>query len=51
MLILFIVLATIVIAGLAAIAWAEPRPSDFIVWNDETERRLLRERKIDAGWW
>ncbi|MDB5027489.1 MAG: hypothetical protein JWO66_1178 [Candidatus Eremiobacteraeota bacterium] len=51
MLILSIAFATIVIAGLAAIAWAEPRPSDFVVWNDETERRLLRERKIDAGWW
>jgi hypothetical protein len=50
--ILTIVMATLVIVGLVAIALAQPRPSPhFVVWNDEAERRLLRERKIDAGWW
>jgi hypothetical protein len=52
MLILLIVLATVVTAGLAAIALAEPRRSfEVVAWNDDFERRLLRERKIDAGWW
>ena len=52
MLILLIVLATVVIVGIAAIALAEPRPSyEIVAWNDEAERRLLRERKIDTGWW
>jgi hypothetical protein len=52
MFILLIVLATVVIVGIAAIALAEPRPSyEIVAWNDEAERRLLRERKIDAGWW
>ncbi|GEM_PF-1894405 len=53
MLILLIVLATVVIVGLAAIALAEPRRARFeiVAWNDEAERRLLRERKIDTGWW
>jgi hypothetical protein len=47
-----IVMATIVIVGLAAIALAEPHPrTEFVVWNDEVERRLQRERKIDSGWW
>lgn len=50
--ILTIVMATLVIVGLVAIALAQPRPSPhFVVWNDEAERRPLRERKIDAGWW
>jgi hypothetical protein len=50
--ILTIVMATIVIVGLVAIALAEPHPrTHFVVWNDETERRRLRERKIDTGWW
>ena len=52
MLILLIVLTTVVIVGLAAIALAEPGGTyEPAVWNDEAERRLLRERRVDAGWW
>jgi hypothetical protein len=51
MLLLLIVLATVVTVGLAAIALAEPRPYEIVAWNDDAERRLLRERKIDTGWW
>ena len=53
MLLLIIVMATVVIAGLAAIALAEPHRSRYevVVWNDDTERRLLYERKLHAGWW
>jgi hypothetical protein len=49
--ILIIVMTTIVVVGLAAIALAEPKRSYAVVWNDEAERRLLRERKFDRGWW
>ncbi len=50
---LIIVMATVVVAGLAAIALAEPhRPRyEVVVWNDDAERRLLRDRKLSAGWW
>jgi hypothetical protein len=50
---LIIVMATVVAVGLAAIALAEPRRQrhELIVWNDETERRLLYDRKLRAGWW
>jgi hypothetical protein len=50
---LIILMTTIVIVGLAAIALAQPpKPREIVVWNDETERRLLRERRIDgSGWW
>ena len=52
MLLLLIVLATIVIVGIAAIALAEPRrPYDIVAWNDQAERRLLNERGIRTGWW
>ena len=52
MLILVIVLTTVVVVGLAAIVLAEPHGTyDIAVWNDEAERRLLRERRVDAGWW
>jgi hypothetical protein len=48
---LIIVMATVVVIGLVAIALAEPRPRhETVVWNDESERRLLRE-KFAAGWW
>jgi hypothetical protein len=48
---LIIVMATVVVVGLIAIARAEPRPRyEIVVWNDESERRLLRE-KFAAGWW
>jgi hypothetical protein len=50
--ILIIVMATIVIVGLAAIALAQPATqAEIVVWNDEAERRLLRERKFGTGWW
>ena len=50
---LIIVMTTVVIVGLAAIALAEPRHRrhEVVVWNDEAERRLLRDRKFNAGWW
>ena len=49
---LLIVMITVVIVGLAAIALAQPPPQpEIVVWNDETERRLANRRKIDAGWW
>ena len=50
---LIIVMATIVVIGLAAIALAEPRRprQEVVVWNDDAERRLLYERKLHAGWW
>jgi hypothetical protein len=49
---LIIVMATIVAVGLIAIALAHPRRGeDVVVWNDETERRLLHERTVRLGWW
>jgi hypothetical protein len=50
---LIIVMTTVVIVGLAAIALAEPHRQRYevVVWNDEAERRLLRDRKFSAGWW
>ena len=49
---LLLVMATIVAVGLTAIALAEPRRADVVVWNDETERRLLSEGKArGSGWW
>jgi hypothetical protein len=48
---LIIVMATVVAIGLAAIALAEPHRPEVVVWNDEAERRLLRDRKFSAGWW
>ncbi|HEY6233904.1 MAG TPA: hypothetical protein VIW69_02215 [Candidatus Elarobacter sp.] len=54
MLLIIIVMTTVVIVGLAAIALAEPRyprRHEIVVWNDDAERRLLRDRKFNAGWW
>ncbi len=48
---LIIVMATVVVIGLAAIASAEPHRPEIVAWNDETERRMLRDRKFSAGWW
>ena len=50
---LIIVMATVIVVGLAAIALAEPRRQrqEVAVWNDDTERRLLYDRKLHAGWW
>ena len=49
--VLFIVMTSVIVFGLIAIALAHPPQGETIVWNDETERRLLRERKITVGWW
>lgn len=51
MLLLFIVMTTIVVVGLIAIAAAHPHAAEIIVWNDETERQFLREREHRVGWW
>jgi hypothetical protein len=50
--IVFVVMSTIIIVGLAAMWLAQP-PSDpqIVVWNDEAERRMLRERRVNTGWW
>jgi len=50
---LIIAMATVVAVGLAAIASAEPHRSryEIVVWNDAAERRLLHDRKLNAGWW
>jgi hypothetical protein len=50
--ILLIVMATIVFVGLTAIALAEPRKAtEIVAWNDDLERRLLREHETRNGWW
>jgi len=41
----------IVCGGLAAIACAQPARAELLVWNDDAERRMLREAKVRAGWW
>ena len=49
---LLIVMSTVIAVGLAAIALAQPpRSPEVVVWNDEAERRLLREQRINTGWW
>jgi hypothetical protein len=49
---LLIIVMTTVVVGLIAIALAEPRRRlEIVAWNDEAERRLLRDRKFSAGWW
>ncbi len=49
---LIIVMATVIVIGLTAIAFAEPRKHyEVVVWNDDAERRLLYDRKLHAGWW
>jgi hypothetical protein len=48
----FVVMSTIIVVGLAAMWLAQPSSdSEIIVWNDEAERRMLRERKVNTGWW
>ncbi|GAC1576468.1 MAG: hypothetical protein NVS3B7_09400 [Candidatus Elarobacter sp.] len=50
--VLLIVMVTVIFVGIAAIALAQPRqPHEIVVWNDETERRILRERTIHLGRW
>ena len=46
-----IILLGIVAGGLTAIAFAQPRPANVVVWNDDAERRMLRETRVRAGWW
>jgi hypothetical protein len=48
---LFIVMTSIIVIGLLAIALAHPPRVDLVVWNDELERQLLRERQNSVGWW
>ncbi len=49
---LIIVMATVIVIGLTAIALAEPRtPYEVVVWSDDSERRLLYDRKLHPGWW
>ncbi|HEY4441915.1 MAG TPA: hypothetical protein VGN14_15760 [Candidatus Elarobacter sp.] len=48
---LFVLTLSIIVVGLLAIAHAHPSEPEITVWNDESERRLLRERKISVGWW
>jgi hypothetical protein len=50
--IVFVVMSTIIVIGLAAMWLAQP-PShpEIVVWNDEAERQMLRERKVNTGWW
>ena len=50
--ILTLVMATIVIVGLIAIAFAEPRRNhEIAVWSDEVERHLLHDGKYTSPWW
>jgi hypothetical protein len=48
---LFILMLAIIAVGLAAIALAHPPRAHIVVWNDEAERRMLRERKITLRGW
>jgi hypothetical protein len=49
---LIIVMTTVVVIGLVAIALGEPRSRrEIVVWNDDAERRMLHDRKLHAGWW
>ena len=48
---LFIVMSSIIGIAIVAMVLAHPARVEFVVWNDETERRLLRERKNTVGWW
>jgi hypothetical protein len=42
---LFLIMLSIVVAGLAAIEFSQaPRPRTISVWSDEAERRLLKSR-------
>ena len=49
--VLLILTLSIILIGLVAIALSQPPNPDIPVWNDETERRLLNERKITIGRW
>ena len=50
--IVFVVMSTIIVVGLAAMWLAQPSSHpEIVVWNDEAERRMLRERKVNTGWW
>ena len=50
--ILTLVMATVVVVGLIAIALAEPRRNhEIVVWSDEVERHLLHDGKYSRPWW
>jgi len=48
---LFIVMTSIIVVGLIAIARAHPPRTNIVVWNDEAERRLLYDRKFTLRGW
>ena len=49
---LIIVMTTVVVVGLIAIALAEPRRRyEIVAWSDDAERRLQLDRRFDNGWW
>jgi hypothetical protein len=42
----------IVLVGLMAMEFGQAaRPREYSVWNDDTERRLLRNHSTSAGRW
>jgi len=51
MLPLFIIMLAIIAVGLTAIMLAQPPRAEIVVWNDDAERRMLRERKISLRGW
>ncbi len=49
---LFLIIAIgVALGGLTAIALAQPRPTELVVWNDDAERRMLHDARTRAGWW
>jgi hypothetical protein len=48
---LLALMLSIIAAGLIAIARAHPPRTNVVVWSDDAERQMLRERKITLGGW
>ncbi len=48
---LFLITIGVALGGLAAIALSQPTAAEIVVWNDDAERRMLRDAKVRAGWW
>lgn len=48
---LFIVMVSVIAVGLVAIALGQPPVIEIVAWNDDAERRMLREAKAHASWW
>jgi hypothetical protein len=48
---LLALMLSIIAVGLIAIARAHPPRTNVVVWSDDAERRMLRERKIMLGGW